>query len=465
MVSGSAFIVAVYFLYAVMTFVLFAFRPPRQASLIAYFGGWLILPVAIYDSETITVKGFTLDVIGTALPSNLLLTKALVVPLVVLGGLALKAPGAFRDFRFRPLDGIVAAFCLTPLLAALAGRVELIHALGQAAYLAGVWGGTWMVGRLMLANAEGSQALVRAMAISGLFLLPAALIEGLGAAQLYARFFGPHPFHADGLSRYFGARPLMFFEHGNQYGIWIAMAALAAFHLARMEETRSRFTIATAALLTLGALASQSIGAILLLLLGIFWLLTSMKVRRWTLAAGALLLVVGAGGYLSGKDRMERVAYSTPVGQVAMAALKSTGRGSLSWRVHRDLESLEMISHAPLSGYGRWDWWRPINSHPWGLPLLLTGQFGLISLALASIALLTGALRALLRGSASLLPVVVMLAAIDAWLNSFLYFPAILAAAAIGNIVRSRSRSPRSGEDADGDDRETRFLTEDRHDH
>jgi hypothetical protein len=52
---------------------------------------------------------------------------------------------------------------------------------------------------------------------------------------------------------------------------------------------------------------------------------------------------------------------------------------------------------------------------------------------LAAIALLAGALREMWQGSRSVLPLVVVLSMIDACLNSFVYFPALLAAAAMAD--------------------------------
>jgi hypothetical protein len=72
-----------------------------------------------------------------------------------------------------------------------------------------------------------------------------------------------------------------------------------------------------------------------------------------------------------------------------------------------------------------------MRSHPWGLPLLIAGQFGLVSLALVAIALFAGTFRELWTRKRGLLPVIVVVAAIDASLNSYVYFPAVLAAAAM----------------------------------
>lgn len=424
-------ILPAYLIYAVAAMALFALRPVRQAALIAYFGGWLILPVAAYGPDAGDATGRALRVIGTALPSEFLLTKALVVPLVVLAGLAWRARGAITLPRPCLADAAMAAWCLSPLLPWAGGWIDGEQALGQLAYVMAVWGSSWAIGRLLLSDETGRDALLEAVSLSGLCLLPVALVEGLGGPMLYRLLYGVHPFQYDGAGRYFGARPLALFEHGNQYGIWIAMAALAAVHLALRDKAHRAVRATIACWLVLGALASQSVGAILLLLLGIAWLLMSSRQRRGTLYVGLLLMIAVGGAYLSGKERVEYLAYHTPFGQTAMGALKATGRGSLSWRIHRDVEALGTIRQTPLTGQGRWDWWSGLKAHPWGLPLLIAGQFGLVALLCLTLALLGGATRALWLGRDEALPLVVLLSAIDAQLNSFIYMPAILAAAAI----------------------------------
>jgi predicted acyltransferase len=60
-----------YIAYAIAAFLVFWSRPALQVALICSFGGWLFLPVAAYPAATITTQGFTMEVIGSLLPSNL----------------------------------------------------------------------------------------------------------------------------------------------------------------------------------------------------------------------------------------------------------------------------------------------------------------------------------------------------------------------------------------------------------
>jgi hypothetical protein len=441
-VAGSIVIYGAYIGYVAAAITIFALRSPQQAVLVSSFLGWLLLPVAIYPADVTLPGHFTMDIIGTALPSRLLLTKAIIVAVTVFVCLALKAPGVFARFRVTVLDLALGLFCLSPLLASLAGKVSVEQGLGQAAYLTGVWGCTWMTARLALGDRDGRRGLATAIVLSGLVLLVPAIVEAVRPAWIYAAVYGPHPFVFDGVGRYFGFRPMAFFEHGNQYGIWISMAALAGMHRVLVGQRRSAGDIVIAALLVACAVASQSVGALLLFVVGSLWMLIPPQARRGMLVAAALLAALGGTAYLSGKVPLRSWALETPTGQAVNAVLRASGRGSLGWRVQRDQKALGLIHGAPLTGYGTWDWWRPAGAHPWGLPLLIAGQFGLLSLLSVTIALLGAALRDIWRGSNSVLPILIVCATIDAWLNSAIYLPAILAAAAIAVPMRRSSADP-----------------------
>lgn len=443
MVSESNVIFGSYIAYAFAAILLLSWRRAPQVALALMFFGWLFLPVEVYPPEVMTPDNFTVEVIGTALPSRVLITKALVVPLVVFFCVIVAMPRALRDFRLKPVDLGMAAFCLSPALPFVAGKLTLGEALSQAGYLTGAWGGTWFVGRALLSSVPGRQALVDAMIVSGIALLPIAVLEGVHSPWLYSAVFGPHPFQLEGAWRYLGYRPMGFFEHGNQYGIWMAVAALAATSRCLKRSPRSAGDVAVAVLLVVGACASQSVGAVILLGLGCIWLVMSNKVRRLAVVASGLVLATGGAAYVSGKLPIERWAAETEFGHEAITALRAAGRGSLGYRVRRDQMALPTIFREPLTGYGVWDWWRPLKSHPWGLPLLIAGQYGVLSLLMIAIVLMAGAVRQLYYGRSSILSLVVVIAAIDAWLNSFIYFPAILASAALAVPLR---RSPRGAE-------------------
>lgn len=448
----------IYTTYFVATIGLFFALPPRTGALVAYMGGILFLPVADFPPDTITRQSFTVDVIGMALPNNLGLTKALVVPWAILAGLTLRHPGLWRQLRFVWQDAVVLVFCLWPLAQFVLPQGQHQGAIAQSIYMLGVWAGTWLVARLILTGGEGRRDLVRAIAWSGVLLLPITLLETPVPSWLYSAVYGAHPFQVEGAARYFGYRPIGFLEHGNQFGMWMAMSALAWIAIFRRSAARDWRQVAAGVLVFAAALASQSGGAIILLLCGSAWLFMPEMLNR-ILFRGALLTgLLAAGVYFSGALPVTRAAWENSVGPRVLGALHATGRGSIGYRIRRDQMALPMIARAPVAGYGRWDWWRPLGSHPWGLPLLLAGQFGIISLLMWALFSMKDAVVQLWRGTRSYLPLMASLAFVDAWLNSYLFFPAILAAGALAGQRPSARGDKRPARSRGGHDPSPLFV-------
>jgi hypothetical protein len=152
-----------------------------------------------------------------------------------------------------------------------------------------------------------------------------------------------------------------------------------------------------------------------------------------------LLIVVAGAIYFSGAVPLRALAERTAIGQTVVDLFRSTGRGSFIWRMARDQQALPLVGEHPIIGAGRWDWWRPNGERPWGLFLMIIGQFGVVGVALAFESLMTPALQALKRHwypsawdqPAVPLAIIVLMAIADALLNSFFFYPAILAAGAL----------------------------------
>ncbi len=391
----------------------------RQVLVGAFFLGWTLLPVAAFPSAF-----DQMGTPGTALPGGTLVTKAALLPIALLIVSLIVSGASWRRWRPHPLDAAMALFCAIPLLH---GRTL------DALYLASAWLAVWLLGRVLLAGPDARRDALALAALTGLALLPVALLEGVTSPWLYGAIYGPHPFQTAGATRYIGFRPVGFFEDGNQYGIWIAMTALAAIELARTNRSWRWI----AAMLTAVALAAQSAGAIALLLVGAALLVVRPRVPRWLLPAAGAALIAGGAVYLSGVVPLEHFARDTRPGQIALGAFRTIGRGSLPWRISQDQRALPLIAQHPLIGHGRWDWWRPLGRRPWGLPMLVIGQYGLIGFALLALALLTGALAVFWRGVRDerlALAAIVLLAGIDAVLNSTIYFPAVLFAGALASM-------------------------------
>jgi hypothetical protein len=390
----------------------------------------------------------------------MLLTKMWWPPVVALVGAAWADRGTLLRRRPGWADVPMALWCLWPLGQWFVVTNPVPLPWVASLYLAAAWGAPWLLGRLYFCGEDGGRRLITALVAGLAAIAPIALVESIWGPKVYGWLYEPHPFTFDGDQRYIGFRPLAFFEHGNQYGIWVAATALAAIWLWQSTpKSGARGQLAVVAALALFiALMSQSIGAILLLLAGlILWRSFNLRLSRWLLPALFLLIVVGGAIYLSGVVPLRAIAKNSTIGQHLVDIIRSSGRGSFTWRIALDQRALPLIARHPVAGTAQWDWWRPNGERPWGLALLIVGQFGLIGLVLAFGTLLTPVLRALSiqrhvdawrLHPALPLAMIVLMAVGDALLNSFFFYPAILAAGALASdgpvdaVGSSRHRHP-----------------------
>ena len=420
--------------------------PPRQAIILVFLGGWLLLP---FGNFPVVPKG-TLAwwVTGLALPGGVLISKAWVAPMAALVG------GIFFDRKemtgFRPsfVDLPMLGWCLWPfVVAAVLGKSDPAP-VAAAAYLAGSWGATWLIGRIWLSDESGQGALLIGLAIAGCACVVFTLLESWRGPVLHDLVYGPHPFRYDGDVRYFGHRPIGFFEHGNQFGIWVSLCAVAAIWWAANSGGAGKTAKWVVVVVIVIALASQSVGAIVLgvtaVLAMCFW---SLRTVRYGMLFAVLFAVAGGAVHVSGLVPVRSFIERAPAGQATLEMIRATGRGSFAWRVSQDLKTLDGVQAAPVTGNGRWDWWRPFGTRPWGLWMMMAGQYGLLGVALACGSLLIAVGRVLTRRphpkrpTAAIALAMITLAGIgDAIFNSFLFFPALLAAGAIGVTMPERGK-------------------------
>jgi hypothetical protein len=442
----------IFSVFGILALVLFRFMAPSRAVVITCFAGWLILPVGNFPAGS-TSSVFPYWITGTAVPSDMLLTKMWWPPVVALAGAFWADRQILMGWRPGWPDVPVVFWCLWPI-----GQWPFVDNPDPqpwiaSLYLGAAWGAPWVLGRIYFWGEDGAKQLIASMVAGMTVIVPVALIEGAFRPRFYEFFYGLHPFRFDGTRRYLGFRPLGFFENGNQYGIWVAATALAAVWLWQTpSNSRMRGRLAAVAALGLAlALMSQSLGAVLLLCAGLAFSWTiGRSAMRWVLPLFLLLAVFGGGIYLSGKLPLRALAENTAIGRQTVEVIRSSGRGSFTWRIARDQAALPLIAAHPIIGTARWDWWRRNKERPWGLALLIVGQFGLIGLVLAFGMLLIPALRALtIEGHSGTwrtyptapLAVIVLMASADALLNSFFFYPAVLAAGALAPRFRSLEES------------------------
>jgi hypothetical protein len=385
----------VFVAFGFVALIIFFLVPPAYAVAITCFAGWLLLPVGNYPAGSVEAV-FPYWIMGTAVPSDMLLTKMWWPPVVALAGALLTDRKMLTHFRPGWVDVPMGLWCLWPLVQWVAVENPDPKPWIGTLYLAAAWGAPWLLGRTYFAGFEGGRRLMISLAAGLVVIAPIALIEGILGPRVYGWFYGPHPFRFDGQERYIGFRPLAFFENGNQYGIWVAATALAALWLSRSTDQNRNgvwwILVAVSALVV--TFASQSVGALFLLFAGLAFCWTApLWLTRRILALSLVLISIGGAVYLSGGLPLRDIADKTAIGHRIVDLLRISGRGSLTWRIARDQSALDLIRLHPIEGTARWDWWREKGQRPWGLWLLIMGQFGLVGSILACSSLVLPILR------------------------------------------------------------------------
>lgn len=444
-------IILAYFAWLPVSLIAFKLAPRPYAPWICLIGGWVLLPPAIYPIPP--SQSFPFWIIGSSLPSHVLINKVWIAPLATWVASLIFDIRRWQHSSPNIWDACVCAFCLWPILQeVLAGRASPAGWIASL-YLAGSWALPWSLGRLYLRAKADFQAFGLVFVGMMLLLLPIAVFEGVTGQRIQTLMFGEHPFAADGAERYVGYRPQAFFEHGNQYGLWCAAAAITALWLVR----RSQLARVIAAILAGMTVASQSVGAIGLLLLGTIamsWAGSFKIVHKFGIWV-ILSAVFTAGLLFAGLIPLREFVEQSGAGQALLDAIRSTGRGSFAWRVSQDLKVAPLLREQLILGHAQWDWFLAAGTRPWGFPLLAIGQFGLAGLSLLMLPFMrsiSNALRQIATGSeaAKVTAILMIIATLDAILNSFLLWPfIILAAPFTGRDVSSQGQGQQMAKMAD----------------
>jgi hypothetical protein len=444
-----------------LTTGLFWKRPGRDAALLALFGGWALLPTGVYPAAVCA------DPVGSggsmhalAVPTSLVINKALAIGLGCLVGVVLFDWPAVQRLRPTRLDAPILAWCLTPMASTVANRLPIAGGLAQTRYLVLAWGVPYALGRIYLGSPEALRRMGLALVLAGIVSVPLGVLEFVAGPFLYSSAYGRHPYLKEGAERLAGHRPLLFLEHGNQLGVWIAVSTVAAAWLwwsGRMASVARLPGRAVAAGLLTAGLAFQSheaLGVTLAVLALLPFSSTpdrSRTPRQWSpkrrasAAVGAAVLALAVAGSVA------VAAAGDPGGSGLRGKVRGLfhgiGKSSFTWRLARSQENLPRIAERPVLGWGRADWsagaggtfFNPVNL---GLWLLVSGMFGAVGLIAAGATLLVPVAEVLRRlpiaawtapGSAAvaLAAVLLVVVAFDALFNSVVLLPLLAGAGGI----------------------------------
>ena len=190
-------IAAVYLAWFVVALAMFRWCRPPVAVLASFLGGWILLAVGTYPAGSAEAV-FPYWIVGLALPSDMLMTKAWVAPSSALLGALVFDRDTLRRLRPTWIDAPIVAWCLWPAVAAAFVAEPSPSTALACLYLAGSWGVPWLLGRLYFSSPDGRRLLVKGLVLSALACLPFSVVEGVLGPTSYGRLYGPHPFRLDG---------------------------------------------------------------------------------------------------------------------------------------------------------------------------------------------------------------------------------------------------------------------------
>ncbi len=439
--------------WALLSPLLFRAIPGRDAAIACLIGGWAFLPNAAYSPSCFgpaVPPGAGGSAHALAVPAWPLASKATSIGLGCLAGLVLFDRRAFGRLRPGPADLPMVGWCLVPVASAVANGLPFSQGLAQSRYLLLAWGVPYAMGRAYLVDAEARRRFLLGVVAGGLAYLPFCLAENAAGPAAYARAFGPHPYQVEGAPRDLGYRPLVFLEHGNQLGVWMAGSASAATWLWATGAARRPWGLPggpLALVLVAATFLCQSHASILLLGMALAPLLmVRIPARRggWKLGAVAGLALVALGILALAAWR-----------GFDLGALRGDARGffvgmrksSFTWRLARSEEFLPVALERPILGLARPDWGpggrsfvNPVNLGAW---LLALGMYGFVGLAAMTTLALAPVVRSIaglrrrswsgpIEGTSAALVVLLGIGILDSLSNATVILPWLAAAGGLG---------------------------------
>lgn len=304
----------------------------------------------------------------------------------------------------------------------------------------------WL-GLRYLNSREGHEALLQALAISGLIYTIPALLEVRLSPQLHNWIYGFSPFDFIQQVRDGGFRPVVFLNHGLMLGIYLCMSVISAFVLyreARRQERNAFGWFAAGIWLLFVLVLSKALGA--LIIAAVFAPIVFFLGRRIQISIAVVLAFVVMF------YPMLRGAGWIPVNLAHEVALSidADRAASLKFRLDNEDALLDHANRKPFSGWGSWGrhgifdpYTGEMTSITDGIWIIIIGVFGWFGyvgrFGLLTLPILLYALRRSTYGPTFIMPGVIMVLAanlVDLLPNAGLVnYVWLLAGAVAGYVV------------------------------
>lgn len=335
-----------YFMLAIwlpIVFGLFMFFRPRQAVLLAMFGGWMFLPEAI----------------GFDLPWIPAWDKLSATNVSVLLAICLFCPERLLALRFKIWDCLIVIYCLVPMASTISNGIggslpsAMYGGMGLILKNTVMFGMPYLIGRAMFTNVQELRELAVGLFYAGLVYIPFALVEVRMSPQIHHWVYGFEHFAFIQSKRGGGYRPTVFMQHGLMLGFFMTAATLAGVWCWQSKMVRSVFGMPM--WMALGALfvttvMCKSTGALALLVMGL-GMFACFKLLRWRWPMLAVLLIVPV--YLG--LRISQTWDGEELVEVVAAVMTEDRAGSLGGRFWNEKQYVGKTLQRPLLGWSRWN--------------------------------------------------------------------------------------------------------------
>lgn len=347
-----------------------ALLPRHRAILVTVLAGFMFLP-----SIQIEFLGF------------LHWNRSTAPALTVMAGMLLRDHSRIASLRFRSADLPVILFCLAPGFSAISNGFTPYDALSAVVDHSLLFGGYYLIARIHLDSRNKLVDFARLNTAAALFYVPLCLYEFRMSPHLHATLYGfnQHLFLQSIRSFYY--RPMVFMQHGLMLAMWLSMSVLLATGLCKFHP-RGRllglhcmwlpWVIGAALLLT------QSMGAILLLLLALICFYLEYRLRT-----GTLIMVLAFIPVVWVTLRTTQLVDADDVAKISSVASPERAE-SLDYRLRNEDSVTSHIAARKIFGWSSWGRNQTVDiqydsqvlvlDSLWIIILSAMGWYGLLSL-------------------------------------------------------------------------------------
>jgi hypothetical protein len=375
--EGQGNIMVAVALFGWIPFVMLLFRrlDARLAVTVAFVVGWMFLPVA----------GFKV----TGVPAY---NKMTATCIVILFWAWKSDKERFREFRFNPADLPMLLWCISPFFSSLFNDLGVYDGLSQTMYQSITWGVPYYIARIYFCDAAGLKLLATAIFIGAVIYIPFCWFELIMSPQLHRLTYGFHQHNfLQTLRDGGGYRPMVFMDHGLMTSMWMVLAVFLGtwmYYAGELPEkilsVPSRYLLL---LLILTTFAMKSVGAIVLLFIGLAVIYLSNRMKNVV-----LLLIILLVPPLYVYTRTTGIWDGTNLSGYVAEKFSPTRAQSLQFRFDNETILINKALQGTFFGWGGYGRSRVYNEKGkdlsvtdgmWIITLGQNGTFGLMAMIIA----------------------------------------------------------------------------------